>query len=105
MRGAVAVQMHRPDDFERYLGAVFHAMWEAPRNLNDAAVLAATLNEAGFDSDAFTAMVGEPQVKAGLVANTENAVARGVFGAPTFFVGEQMFFGQDRLDFVREALA
>ena len=105
MRGAVGIQMHRPDDFERYLGVVFHAMWEAPRNLSDAAVLAATLNEAGLDSDAFAAMVGEPQVKASLVANTENAVARGVFGAPTFFVGEQMFFGQDRLDFVREALA
>ena len=105
MRGAVAMQMHRPGDFERYLGVVFHAMWEAPRNLGDAAALAATLNEAGFDSDAFTAMVGDPQVKAGLVANTENAVARGVFGAPTFFVDEQMFFGQDRLDFVREALA
>jgi 2-hydroxychromene-2-carboxylate isomerase len=49
-------------------------------------------------------MVGDPQVKAQLVANTEEAVARGVFGAPTVFVGEQMFFGQDRLDFVREAL-
>ena len=44
-------------------------------------------------------------VKAALVANTEEAVARGVFGAQTLFVGEQMFFGQDRLDFVREALA
>ena len=46
----------------------------------------------------------DPEVKAQLVATTEEAVARGVFGAPTFFVGEQMFFGQDRLDFVREAL-
>jgi 2-hydroxychromene-2-carboxylate isomerase len=51
------------------------------------------------------ALVADPEVKARLAANTEEAVARGAFGAPTFFVGEAMFFGQDRLDFVREALA
>ena len=63
-----------------------------------------TLAAAGFDVEAFTALVADPEVKARLVATTEEAVARGVFGAPTFFVGEAMFFGQDRLDFVREAL-
>jgi len=62
------------------------------------------LQGAGFDVAAFTALVGDAKVKAALVANTEEAVSRGVFGAPTVFVGEQMFFGQDRLDFVREAL-
>jgi 2-hydroxychromene-2-carboxylate isomerase len=67
-------------------------------------VLATTLAAAGFDADEFIALVGDPEVKAKLVATTEEAVARGVFGAPTFFVGEAMFFGQDRLDFVREAL-
>jgi 2-hydroxychromene-2-carboxylate isomerase len=51
------------------------------------------------------ALVADPEVKAALVATTEEAVARGAFGAPTFFVGDKMFFGQDRLDFVREALA
>ena len=51
------------------------------------------------------AMVGDPKVKADLVARTEASVARGVFGAPTFFVEDQMFFGQDRLHFVQEALA
>jgi 2-hydroxychromene-2-carboxylate isomerase len=66
-------------------------------------VLAQTLLGAGFDADAFTALVGDPEVKARLIANTEAAVARGVFGAPTCFVGPEMFFGQDRLDFVREA--
>ena len=59
---------------------------------------------AGFDADEFIALVSDPEIKAKLVANTEEAVARGVFGAPTFFVGDAMFFGQDRLDFVREAL-
>jgi len=103
MRGAVGLQMRQPQDFTRYVDAVFHAMWVTPRNLGDAAVLTAALAEAGFDADAFMALVGDAEVKAKLVANTEEAVARGVFGAPTCFVGEQMFFGQDRLDFVREA--
>jgi len=105
MRGAVGLQIHRPADFERYVDTVYRATWEAPRNMGDAAVLAEALQRAGFDVEAFTALVNEPEVKAALVANTEEAVARGVFGAPTMFVGEQMFFGQDRLDFVREALA
>ena len=104
MRGATGLQMRAPDDFERYLEVVERAMWETPTNLGDPAVLAATLAAAGFDVDAFTALVADPEVKARLVATTEEAVARGVFGAPTFFVGEAMFFGQDRLDFVREAL-
>lgn len=105
MRGAVGLQMRRPADFERYVAAVYHAMWVEPQNLGDAAVLAAALQRAGFDVEALLALVNDPEVKARLVANTEEAVARGVFGAPTVFVGSQMFFGQDRLDFVREALA
>jgi 2-hydroxychromene-2-carboxylate isomerase len=105
MRGAVGLQMRQPDDFQRYVDTVYPAMWQTPRNMGDAAVLAETLQGAGFDAAAFAALVNDPEVKAKLVANTEEAVARGVFGAPTVFVGEQMFFGQDRLDFVREALA
>ncbi|HSC62928.1 MAG TPA: 2-hydroxychromene-2-carboxylate isomerase [Caldimonas sp.] len=104
MRGATGLLMRRPDDFLRYLDAVERAMWEEPKNLGDPSVLATTLAEAGFDAEAFTALVGDPEVKAKLIATTEEAVARGVFGAPTFFVGDEMFFGQDRLDFVREAL-
>ncbi len=104
MRGAAGLQMRRPDNFSRYLEVIERAMWELPKNLGDPVVLAATLTEAGFDADEFTALVADPEVKARLVATTEEAVARGVFGAPTFFVGEAMFFGQDRLDFVREAL-
>jgi len=104
MRGATGVQMRRPADFLGYIDVIERAMWETPKNLGDPAVLAATLAEAGFDADEFIALVGDPEVKAKLVATTEEAVARGVFGAPTFFVGEAMFFGQDRLDFVREAL-
>jgi 2-hydroxychromene-2-carboxylate isomerase len=104
MRGAAGMQMRRADEFQRYLEVVERAMWEQPKNLGDPDVLAATLADAGFDTAAFAALVADPEVKAKLIANTEEAVARGVFGAPTFFVGEAMFFGQDRLDFVREAL-
>jgi 2-hydroxychromene-2-carboxylate isomerase len=105
MRGAVGLQMRQPEDFGRYVEAMFNAMWVAPRHLNDAAELAVVVAEAGFDPTAFQTLVADPEVKARLVANTEASVARGVFGAPTCFVGEQMFFGQDRLDFVRDALA
>jgi 2-hydroxychromene-2-carboxylate isomerase len=104
MRGAAGLQLRQPEGFTRYVDAVFHAMWVAPRNLGDPATLAAVLAEAGFEAEAFLALVADAEVKASLVANTEEAVARGVFGAPTCFVGEAMFFGQDRLDFVREAL-
>ncbi len=104
MRGATGLQMRRPEDFGRYVAVMARAMWETGADLGDPAVLAATLAAAGFDVEAFMAMVADPEVKAKLAATTEEAVARGVFGAPTFFVGEAMFFGQDRLDFVREAL-
>jgi 2-hydroxychromene-2-carboxylate isomerase len=103
MRGAVGVQLRRPEDFARYVETIFRAMWVEPRNLGEPEVLAQTLAAAGFDAG-FTDIVADPEVKAALVANTEEAVRRGVFGAPTMFVGGQMFFGQDRLEFVREAL-
>lgn len=104
MRGAVGVQLRLPERFDAYLKAVFSALWVDQKNLGDPAVLMATLAAAGFDPAAMQALVAEPAVKDALRANTEAAVARGVFGAPTMFVGETMFFGQDRLDFVREAL-
>ena len=105
MRGAAGLQLRQPEQFARYVDAVYQAMWVHLRNLGDATELAAVLALAGFAPEEFMALVAEPEVKAALVANTEEAVARGVFGAPTCFVGDQMFFGQDRLDFVRQALA
>ena len=103
MRGAVGLQMRDPQRFMPYVNAVFRAMWVEPVNLGDPTVLASTLGAAGFEADSFMPLVGDAEVKAKLIANTESAVARGVFGAPTCFVGREMFFGQDRLDFVREA--
>ena len=87
-----------------YRDAVFHAIWVAQRNMNDADTLAQVLEEAGLDAPALLAMAADPQVKESLKVRTQQAVERGAFGAPTFFVGEEMFWGQDRLDFVRAAL-
>jgi len=104
MRGATGLQLRRPEAFAAYCDAVFRALWRQQRDLGDPAVLSATLAEAGFDAADFIALVSEPEIKARLIATTEEAVARGVFGAPTFFVGSEMHFGQDRLDFVADAL-
>ncbi len=104
MRGAVGLQLRQPAQFMAYVNAVFDALWVQPRNLGEPAEVAAVVAAAGINAEALSALVGDPEVKAALVASTEEAVNRGVFGAPTFFVGDQMFFGQDRLDFVRDAL-
>jgi 2-hydroxychromene-2-carboxylate isomerase len=78
-----------------------------PQNMNDPATVGAVLQQAGFDRPQATARAGRRPGGQGkqLKAVTQEAVARGVFGAPTFFVGDQMYWGQDRLDFVKEALA
>ena len=73
--------------------------------MDDPEVIAAFLSANGFDGPALLARTQEPEIKAKLVQNTEAAVARGVFGIPTFFVGDDMFFGKDRLAQVEEALA
>ncbi|WEW98964.1 2-hydroxychromene-2-carboxylate isomerase [Pseudomonas nitroreducens] len=105
MRAATGVQLRQPERFEALLACVFKGMWVDALNLGDPAVLGQLLAEAGFDPQALLALTAEQEVKDALKANTEAAIKRGMFGAPTFFVGNEMFFGQDRLDFVREALA
>ena len=104
MRGATALQMQQPERFDAYVDAVFRAIWVDQKNMNDPQVVAAVLQEAGFDPAALLAQAADPQVKERLKAMTQDAVARGVFGAPTFFVDGHMFWGQDRLDFVKEML-
>ncbi len=104
MRGAVAYQ----DDVvvsSSYRDAIFMAIWVEARNLNEPDVIGQVLSDAGLDPAELMNRIGQQTVKDQLIANTEEAVNRGVFGAPTFFVGEQMFFGQDRLDFVAGALS
>lgn len=90
-------------EFAPLLEALFVAMWQAPQNLGDPVVLAGVLSAAGFAPDALLAKAADPEVKAALVAATEYAVSRGAFGAPTFFVGDEIFFGQDRLGWVEAA--
>ena len=102
MRGLIAAR--RAGVGDAYLAAVERAMWEAGEKMDDPAVVRRVLDAAGLDGETLIAATQDPQVKAELVANTEAAVARGVFGIPTFFVGGEMFFGKDRLGQVEEAV-
>jgi 2-hydroxychromene-2-carboxylate isomerase len=102
MRMAIAAQ--NEGILPRYMDAVFHHMWIEPKKMDDAEIVKAALAESGLDP-ALLERAQAPEVKAKLVANTEQAVARGVFGIPSFFVGEELFFGKDRLRDVEEALA
>lgn len=87
----------------RFVDFAFDAMWHFPRNLGEPDEVTALLANAGFDAAATLAAAGTPAVKDRLRSETDAAVARGVFGAPTFFVGDAMWFGQDRLDWVEAA--
>jgi 2-hydroxychromene-2-carboxylate isomerase len=100
MRGAVAADSE--GRLVPYSDAIYRAMWADKRNMEDPIVIGGVLRDAGFDPAAMMAAIGTAEVKDRLRQNTEEAIARGVFGAPTCFVGEAMFFGQDRLDFVEE---
>ena len=104
MRALIGTQLREPQKFESLLTTVFNALWVERANLNELTTVGATLNAAGFDTAQVFALTQDAEIKGALKANTDEAIARGVFGAPTVFVGDTMFFGQDRLDFVREAL-
>ena len=104
MRAVTGMQMHQPERFQAFIDCLFHALWVEGRHLGDPAVVATVLTEQGFDPEQILALSNDEVVKAALKDNTERAVQRGVFGAPSLFVGDQLFFGQDRLEFVREAL-
>ena len=105
MRAATGVQLHMPERFEAFVAVVYTALWVDALNLGDPAVVGEVLTRGGFDPQAILALTAQQDVKDVLKATTEEAVRRGVFGAPSMFVGDELFFGQDRLDFVREALA
>ncbi|MGO9931726.1 MAG: 2-hydroxychromene-2-carboxylate isomerase [Steroidobacteraceae bacterium] len=102
MRGAIAARTLGV--FERYVDEMYRHMWVDHKKLDDPAVLAAAMTESGFDAERLMAVSGTPAVKAELIANTERAVQRGVFGSPTFFVDDEMWFGKDRLDDVEQAI-
>jgi len=100
MRAAVAAQFEGV--FEPYVEAAFHHMWREPKKMDDPEVAAKALTSSGLDGANLLARAQEPDVKAKLIANTQAAVERGAFGSPTFFVGNEMFFGKEQLREVEE---
>ena len=102
MRGAAAAEID--GGLDRYVEAMFHHMWVEPKKLDDPEILHEALVASGLDATAVLARMQAPEVKARLVANTESSVARGTFGSPTFFVGDSIYFGKDRLPDVEEAI-
>jgi len=102
MRGAVAAQ--RLCIYERYIDEIYCHMWAEPKKLDDPEVLRGALIEAGFDAGRLLALSQTDEVKNELRANTDRSVARGTFGSPTFFVGDDIYFGKDRLRDVEEAI-
>jgi 2-hydroxychromene-2-carboxylate isomerase len=103
MRGAVAAQQHGV--FESYVDAVYRAMWVMGRKMDDPAVIRQALLDAGLPADRLIELMGDAGVKAKLMENTGEAVAKGVFGSPSFLVGDELFFGKDRLRDVEEEVA
>ena len=102
MRGAVAAQ--HLGCFMPYVEAIMAAMWEDGANMGDLGVVAEVLDKAGLDSAEILTKAEDPEVKAELASNTEAAATRGAFGVPTFFVGDDMFWGKERLAQVEAAL-
>jgi 2-hydroxychromene-2-carboxylate isomerase len=102
MRGAVAAQFE--DMFEPYFRAAYHHMWEAPKKMDDPAIFRDAFLASDIDIDRLIARAREDDVKKKLIENTHDAVERGTFGSPTFFVGNEMFFGKDQLRDVEESI-
>lgn len=102
MRGAIAAQ--KQDVFSAYVETVFAGMWEQEQNLADPETIIEVLSAGGLDGKALLAATQQQDVKDALLANTQAAYERGAFGSPTFFVGDEMFFGKDRLGQVEDEI-
>lgn len=102
MRGAVAAQFEGV--FEPYFRAAYHHMWEEPKKMDDAEVFRSAFKSSGLDIDPLMARAQQDDVKKRLIDLTNDAVSRGAFGSPTFFVGTEMFFGKDQLRDVEESI-
>jgi 2-hydroxychromene-2-carboxylate isomerase len=102
MRGAVAASFEGV--FEPYFRAAYHHMWIEPKKMDDLDVFRAAFKSSGIDIDGLIARAQQDDVKQKLIKNTNDAVARGAFGSPTFFVGSEMFFGKDQLRDVEESI-
>lgn len=102
MRGAVAAKFENA--FEPYFRAAYHHMWEEPKKMDDPEVFRRAFLASGLDIDRLIARAQQDDVKKKLIALTTDAVERGAFGSPTFFVGKEMFFGKDQLRDVEESI-
>jgi 2-hydroxychromene-2-carboxylate isomerase len=102
MRGAVAAQFEGM--FEPYFRAAYHHMWEEPKKMDDLETFRNAFISSGIDIDRLVARAQQDDVKKGLIDRTTDAVNRGAFGSPTFFVGKEMFFGKDQLRDVEESI-
>jgi 2-hydroxychromene-2-carboxylate isomerase len=102
MRGSLVAAER--DETATYVDAIFDAIYVHQRNLSDLQLVRQTLNEVELDANAYFEAIERPDIKEDLTRNTDDAVRRGVFGVPSFFVNGELFFGQDRLEFVVEAL-
>ena len=102
MRGAVFASAQ--EYFEHYVDAMFCCMWEQGLNMADPAVITRALRDAGLPADDIIAGTQDPEIKSMLIENSNASVKRGCFGAPTFFVGNEMFFGKDRLQQVEDEI-
>jgi 2-hydroxychromene-2-carboxylate isomerase len=102
MRGAIVAQLEGV--LAPYVDAVFRHMWAEPKKMDDPEVVRAALEQSGLAAAALLARIQEPEVKDRLLKNTEASVARGTFGSPTVFVGNEIFFGKDRLRDVEEEI-
>jgi 2-hydroxychromene-2-carboxylate isomerase len=103
MRAAVAAQFEGV--FEKYVEAAFHHMWVEPKKMDDPEVAAKALASSGLDAGRLLARSQDADVKARLIENTQSAVERGAFGSPTFFVGNEIFFGKEQLREVEEMVS
>ena len=101
MRGAVAAR--HEGCFERYVNVIYYNMWSEPKKMDDSDIFRSVLVENGFDAASLFERMQSAEVKQELIRDTEASVARGAFGSPTFFVGEEIFFGKDQLRDVEEA--
>ena len=102
MRGAIAAESLGLN--EKYMETIFNGIWVEDLNMGDVSILTQQLKQNDINSDKIIELCQSDEIKNALKENTEKAVERGVFGAPTFFIGNEMFFGQDRLDWVKEYL-
>jgi 2-hydroxychromene-2-carboxylate isomerase len=103
MRAAVAAQFEGV--FEHYVEAAFHHMWREPKKMDDPEVASKALSASGLDAGKLFARAQDAEVKAKLIENTQSAVERGAFGSPTFFVGNEIFFGKEQLREVEEMVS